>query len=187
MWTDNNPLTYILTKPKLDACKQRWVSKLAPYCFDIKYVPGKQNVVADAMSRAPFVKPLADRLLSEPCQTLLKHVCEVPDCTVQDAFRLTCQSQSIDSFAFSNTPDTSKTDDEISSLLASISEGDAGQAQRAAFLNDCLDSILPAAADVSNAFCLSDLASHQRNDPVISKVVFYVERGRHPSRTRTVW
>ncbi|KAI7793453.1 hypothetical protein IRJ41_024975 [Triplophysa rosa] len=24
VWTDNNPLTYILTKPKLDACEQRW-------------------------------------------------------------------------------------------------------------------------------------------------------------------
>ncbi len=31
VWTDNNPLTYILTKPKLDACEQRWVAKLAPY------------------------------------------------------------------------------------------------------------------------------------------------------------
>lgn len=30
VWTDNNPLTYILTKPKLDACEQRWVAKLAP-------------------------------------------------------------------------------------------------------------------------------------------------------------
>lgn len=29
--TNNNPLTYILSKPKLDACEQRWVSKLAPW------------------------------------------------------------------------------------------------------------------------------------------------------------
>ena len=39
-WTDNNPLTYILTKPRLDACEQRWVAKLASYSFDIKYVSG---------------------------------------------------------------------------------------------------------------------------------------------------
>lgn len=38
--TDNNPLTYIMTKPKLDACEQRWVSKIAPFDFDLKYIPG---------------------------------------------------------------------------------------------------------------------------------------------------
>lgn len=46
-------------------------------------------MVADALSRAHVVKPLADCLLSEPCQKLLQHVCEVPDCTVQGVFRLT--------------------------------------------------------------------------------------------------
>lgn len=45
VWTDNNPLKYILTKPKLDACEQRWVSKLAPFDFDIQYIPGPKNTV----------------------------------------------------------------------------------------------------------------------------------------------
>lgn len=45
VWTDNNPQTYILTKPKLDACEQRWVAKLAQYNFNIQYIPGSKNVI----------------------------------------------------------------------------------------------------------------------------------------------
>ena len=31
IYTDNNPLTYVLISAKLDACGQRWVAKLANY------------------------------------------------------------------------------------------------------------------------------------------------------------
>lgn len=53
VYTDNNPLTYILTKAKLDATGHRWLSALSTYNFDIKYRPGKRNADADAMSRLP--------------------------------------------------------------------------------------------------------------------------------------
>ena len=37
IYTDNNPLTYILTSAKLDATGQRWVASLANYDFRIFY------------------------------------------------------------------------------------------------------------------------------------------------------
>ena len=50
-YTDNNPLTYVLTTAKLDACGHRWVADLARFRFSIAYQPGKDNLVADALSR----------------------------------------------------------------------------------------------------------------------------------------
>ena len=55
-YTDNNPLTYVMTAPKLDATGQRWAAELADYSFDVKYKPGKRNIEADALSRL-FVEP----------------------------------------------------------------------------------------------------------------------------------
>ena len=37
VYTDNNPLTYVLTSAKLDATGQRWVASLAKYDFTIHY------------------------------------------------------------------------------------------------------------------------------------------------------
>ena len=48
---DNNPLTYFLISPNMDAMKQRWINELAKYDFYLKYQKGKNNTVADALSR----------------------------------------------------------------------------------------------------------------------------------------
>ena len=51
VYTDNSPLTYVLTSAKLNATGERWVASLANYDFTIYYHSGKQNIKADALSR----------------------------------------------------------------------------------------------------------------------------------------
>ena len=49
--TDNNPLTYILTTPNLDALGHRWVAALAGYNMKLEYLKGADNKIADTLSR----------------------------------------------------------------------------------------------------------------------------------------
>ena len=53
---DNNPLTYILTTPNLDALGHRWVVALAGYNMKLEYLKGSDNKVADALSRVSTQK-----------------------------------------------------------------------------------------------------------------------------------
>ena len=41
VYTDNNPLPYVLTTAKLDAMGYRWITGLAKYNFHIHYKPEK--------------------------------------------------------------------------------------------------------------------------------------------------
>ena len=56
VYTDKNPLTYILTTTKLDAMRHRWVAGLANYNFHIHYKSGKSNVEEDALSQIDWEK-----------------------------------------------------------------------------------------------------------------------------------
>ena len=64
VFTDNNPLTHILTQKKLPALEQRWVNALASFDFDIKYRPGKSNTHADGLSRRKHVTEEAESVSS---------------------------------------------------------------------------------------------------------------------------
>ena len=76
VYTDN-PLTYVLTSAKLDACGQRWVSAIAPMNFNLHYKPGRTNVDADALSRLPC----SEEISNEEIQAVLK------GCLEQSKFR----------------------------------------------------------------------------------------------------
>ena len=47
---DNNPLTYILMTPNLDALGHHWVAALTDYIMKREYLKGSDNKVADALS-----------------------------------------------------------------------------------------------------------------------------------------
>ena len=51
--TDHNSLKYFLEQKDLNERQQKWVSRIPSYDFDMEYVKGKKNVVADALSRRP--------------------------------------------------------------------------------------------------------------------------------------
>ena len=53
--TDHNSLRYIQTQPSLSNRQARWLEKLAEFDYDVKYLKGAENVVADALSREAVV------------------------------------------------------------------------------------------------------------------------------------
>ena len=49
--TDNNPLTYIMTMPNLDATGHQWVGALVRFNFQLEYQKGWENTMADVLSQ----------------------------------------------------------------------------------------------------------------------------------------
>ena len=65
VYTDNNPLSYILTSAKLDATGHRWLAELSLYNFKVHYKPGRNHTDADHMSRLPGVCTEVERTIDE--------------------------------------------------------------------------------------------------------------------------
>ena len=65
--TDNNP-TYIFSSANLDAAGQWWVARLTSYNFSLEYQKGKDNTVADLLSR------MNERLPEEEVQEYLNQI-----------------------------------------------------------------------------------------------------------------
>ncbi|GJW06120.1 putative reverse transcriptase domain-containing protein [Tanacetum coccineum] len=63
VFTDHKSLQHILDQKELNMRQRRWLELHSDYDCEIRYHPGKANVVADALSKKERVKPLRVRAL----------------------------------------------------------------------------------------------------------------------------
>ncbi|GJT03245.1 putative nucleotidyltransferase, ribonuclease H [Tanacetum coccineum] len=63
VFTDHKSLQHILNQKELNMRQRRWLELLSDYDCDFRYHPGKENVVANALSHKERIEPLRVRAL----------------------------------------------------------------------------------------------------------------------------
>ncbi|GJR12274.1 putative reverse transcriptase domain-containing protein [Tanacetum coccineum] len=69
IYTDHKSLQHIFSQKELNKRQRRWIELFSDYDCEIRYHPGKANVVADALSRKERVKPKRVRAMNMTLQS----------------------------------------------------------------------------------------------------------------------
>ncbi|GKE89152.1 putative reverse transcriptase domain-containing protein, partial [Tanacetum coccineum] len=72
IYTDHKSLQHIFSQKELNMRQPRWIELFSDYDYEIRYHPGKANVVADALSRKERVKPKRVRAMNMILQPSIK-------------------------------------------------------------------------------------------------------------------
>nr|GEZ13410.1 putative reverse transcriptase domain-containing protein [Tanacetum cinerariifolium] len=72
IYTDHKSLQYIFNQKELNMHQRRWIELFSDYDCEIRYHPGKVNVVADAPSRREMIKPKRIRAMNMTIQSSIK-------------------------------------------------------------------------------------------------------------------
>ncbi|GJU40872.1 putative nucleotidyltransferase, ribonuclease H [Tanacetum coccineum] len=72
IYTDHKSLQHIFDQKELNMRQRRWIELFSDYECEIRYHPGKANVVADALSRKERVKPKRVRAMAMTIQSGVK-------------------------------------------------------------------------------------------------------------------
>ena len=186
VWTDNNPLTYVLTTAKLDATGHRWLAALVNYDFDIRYKPGRNNQDADGLSRRPHGPQHEDQEyveFQEQVERLRAKFLgdETQECNAE-VFRIVCQAHKVTRRArcltMSSSTETHASDEndpEHVTLVESIT--DSPECVPTQFDNPTLpgQGSLPSMTG-------DQWVRLQAEDPNLLPIVQSLTKGRRPSR-----
>ncbi|GJT52069.1 putative reverse transcriptase domain-containing protein, partial [Tanacetum coccineum] len=74
IYTDYKSLQHIFNQKELNMRQRRWIEMFSDYECEIRYHPGKANVVADALSRKERVKPRRVRAMAMTIQSGVKEM-----------------------------------------------------------------------------------------------------------------